>query len=524
VAVFGIDLGTTYSSISYLDATGRATVVPSRESGDSTPSAVYFESADSVVVGIKAKDTAVLEPDLVIDLIKRELGRHLTLRMHGTVFTPEQVSALILRRLVRDVAEATDTEVTDAVITVPAYFGITERAATRRGGEIAGLRVIDVLSEPVAAAISYGAFDVDADRTILVYDLGGGTFDTTVVRVSGGNIDEVSTGGDTELGGVDWDERLAEFVVEAFITEHPDAEHPFDDPATVQDIRAQVEAAKLRLTEVDSHTVRVVHAGQVTSVTITRDRFEELTADLLDRTVVIVRNALRAAADRGEGTIDQVLLVGGSSKMPAVARRLAAELGQEPRLHDPDLAVAKGAAWYAFEETYRRLVREGRAEDAATMARQAGLSTEQEERIAGRRISRVASRAFGVLALDEEEHVVHLIARNDRLPAEAVRTFHTATEAQAQINLYIMEQAGPDGSISPADHREIATGTVKVPPGQPAGWPVDVTFLLTASGMLQVAAIDQNTGQRIDLETRIDGHSDEEVAAARDVIAAIRIS
>ncbi len=532
MAVFGFDLGTTYSSIAYLDATGRATVVVGRDGVDSTCSAVYFESADSVVVGAKAKDTAVLEPDLVVDFVKREIGKHLTLRMHGQSFTAEEVSALILRRLIADAEAAVGHPVTDGVITVPAYFGIGEREATRRAGEIAGLNVIDVLSEPVAAAISYGAFDgaaepVDQDKTILVYDLGGGTFDTTVVRLVGDSIHEISTGGDNELGGIDWDERLAEYMVEQFCAEHPDVPHPFDDPATVQDIRTQAENAKIRLTGSDSHVVRLVHAGRVSTVTITREHFEELTVDLLDRTIEVTAGVLESAQQRGVADVDQVLLVGGASKMPAVAARLRTELERDPLLHDPDLAVARGAAWYAFEETYRQRVSAGDVDGARVMARQAGLSEARERRIARRRISRVAARALGVLCSDGglgDEYVMHLIEGSDALPADAIRTFYTSIESQTEVLVPIMEQAGRVQSPALDANREIAIGQIAIPPNQPIGTPVEVTFRLAANGLLQVTAADEETKEKLDLAIQIGGMSDADVARCRERVGTIKVN
>jgi len=527
VAVFGIDLGTTYSCIAYVDDTGRPTVLRNLEGADTTPSAVYFESPDSVVVGATAKDTAVLEPDLVVELIKREMGRHLTLQMHGRLYTPEEISAFILRKLAADAEAACGLPVKDVVITVPAYFGIAERDATRKAGEIAGLNVIDVLSEPIAAAISYGVLEPDVDRTILVYDLGGGTFDTSVITIRDGDIQVVCTDGDHELGGVDWDERLAEYAVEAFLAQHPDASHPLDDPSTVQDIRIQVEEVKKRLSVTTSRTMRVLHDGRVATVEITREQFETLTRDLLDRTVEITRRAIDVAQQRGVTHFDDVVLVGGSSKMPAVAARLREELGFQPRLHDPDLAVAKGAARYAFEETYRRLVASGAANEAHNMARRAGLTPAQEDAIAARKIRTVAARGFGVLCYSAEtdsEHVVHLIHGNDPLPVEATRTFYTVYDSQEEVGVAVMEQAGSTESERPEDNTRIAVGPISIPPGKPAGWPIDVTFRLDTSGLLQVVATEQSTQQRLDLAIQVGGMSDEDVARSREALARVRVS
>lgn len=491
MAVFGIDLGTTYSSVAYLDATGRPSVLPSREGGDSTPSAVYFSAPDAVVVGAKAKDTAVLEPDLVVDLIKRELGRHLTLTMHGRSYSAEEVSALILRRLVADAAQTIGEAVTEAVITVPAYFGVIERAATRRAGELAGLAVIDVLSEPVAAALSYRVTESGPERSILVYDLGGGTFDTTVVRVSRSGLNEVATAGDTDLGGVDFDERLAEHAVAAFLAEHPDVSHPFDDPATVQDIRARVEEAKRGLSSETERTIRVMHAGRVTTVPVSRELFSGLVSDLLDRTVELTRAVLAAAAERGVERVDEVLLVGGSSRIPAVATRIADALGVEPRLHDPDLAVARGAAWYAFEETYRRLRAADRRDEAATMASRSGITPEAEERMADRGVGRVSPRGYALTTrqgtrLADGADVTPLLAANTALPVTATNRLASTADGAAQLDFTLLEDAGHNGRA--AEYRAIGAGALRVPAGSPAGWAAELTFRLSGSGVPSFSA------------------------------------
>ncbi|MFD0535875.1 Hsp70 family protein [Actinomadura luteofluorescens] len=344
---------------------------------------MFFESGENVVVGQTAKDTAVLEPDNVVSLIKRDMGRDVTRPIHGIDFTPEEVSAFILLKLATDARTTTGEEARDVVITVPAYFGVAERDATRKAGRIAGLNVIDIVSEPIAAAITYGVLNPETDRTILVYDLGGGTFDTTIIALREGHIEVVCTDGDHELGGADWDARLVEHLAERFRAEHPGAGDPLDDRQTEQQLRRDAEDAKKALTTRTSHTVRVMHGGRVASVEVTREKLEELTKDLLDRTVEITGRTLATAAEKGVEDYDDLVLVGGSTKMPVVAARLQTELGLAPRLQDPDLAVAKGAALYAFEETYRRLVREGAAERAEEMANRAACRPSSRSRSPG---------------------------------------------------------------------------------------------------------------------------------------------
>ncbi|CNG08058.1 Chaperone protein DnaK (Hsp 70) [Mycobacterium tuberculosis] len=551
MAVYGIDLGTTYSCIASIDDVGRPAVLRNLEGTDTTPSVVFFESGENVVVGATAKDTAVLEPDNVVSLIKRDMGRDVTRPIHGIDFTPEEISAFVLLKLATDARTTTGEDARDVVITVPAYFGAAERDATRKAGRIAGLNVIDIVSEPIAAAITYGVLnprteagsgaeagthggapgaahgDAPGDRTILVYDLGGGTFDTTVIALRGGHIEVVCTDGDHELGGADWDARLVEHLAERFREEHPGAGDPLDDKQTEQQLRRDAEDAKKALTTRTAHTVRVMHGGRVAAVEITREKLEELTKDLLDRTVEITGRTLSTAAEKGVDDYDDLVLVGGSTKMPVVAARLATELGLTPRLQDPDLAVAKGAALYAFEETYRRLVREGAAERAEEMANRAGLSAEQQKQIAGRQIKTVASHAFGIVVVDREtgaENVAHLVHANDDLPAAKTEDFFTVYDDQTSADIRVMEQAGVVESGDLIDNTEIATGEIRVPPGKKAGWPIGVTFALDSSGLLNVTAVEKETGEKLELKVDVGGMSEEEVERSRKALSRVQVS
>ncbi|MFG2005223.1 Hsp70 family protein [Spirillospora sp. NPDC048911] len=559
MAVYGIDLGTTYSCIASIDDVGRPSVLRNLEGTDTTPSVVYFESGDNVVVGATAKDTAVLAPDDVVSLIKRDMGRDVTRQIHGFDYTPEELSAFILLKLATDARTTTGEEARDVVVTVPAYFGAAERDATRKAGQIAGLNVIDIVSEPIAAAITYGVLnppakpsgatgvattvdtggdagddadggtdiDVRQDRTILVYDLGGGTFDTTVIALRSGHIEVVCTDGDHELGGADWDSRLVEYLAERFRAEHPEAGDPLDDKQTEQQLRRDAEDAKKALTTRTAHTVRVMHDGRAAAIEITREKLEELTKDLLDRTIEITGRTLATAADKGVHDYDDLVLVGGSTKMPVVAARLETELGLAPRLQDPDLAVAKGAALYAFEETYRRLLAAGEQDRAEEMAGRAGLSAEQQRQIAGRQIKTVASHAFGIVVVDREtsaENVAHLVHANDELPAAKTEDFFTVFDDQTSADIRVMEQAGSVESPELIDNTEIATGVVAIPGGKKAGWPIEVTFTLDSSGLLHVTAVEKETGERLELKIDVGGMSEEEVEKSRTALSRVRVS
>ena len=341
--VLGIDLGTTQSCVAYIDETGRPAIVRSAIGEDTTPSAVYFESPQSVVVGRAAVNEALVAPELVAQLVKRDMGTGREYSFHGERHTPESVSALILRELVRSAEEQTGSTFHDVVITVPAYFGIAEREATRRAGQIAGLNVLEVLAEPVAAAMHYTSLVDRSDgeaRHILVYDLGGGTLDTTVIRLEGDEVTVVCTDGDARLGGADWDQAIAGYLLTQ-VKQHPGV-RPEQDPQFMQDLLIIAEQLKKELSAALARRRVLRFDGTATTVELTRAMVEDLTADLLERTVAVTERAIDAARRRGITTFDEVLLVGGMSRFPAVTRLLKERFGFDARHHEPDLAVAKG--------------------------------------------------------------------------------------------------------------------------------------------------------------------------------------
>ncbi len=504
MTVFGIDLGTTYSCVAYMGDTNRPTVVRNLDEADTTPSVVYFESPDNIVVGAVAKDALKIDAKNVKTRIKRDMGHQVTYEFHGRQYRPEEISAQILRKLAADTAVGTGGEVKDVVITVPAYFGINERAATKEAGELAGLNVIDIVSEPIAAAISYGSLTAATDRTILVFDLGGGTFDTTVISMRDGNIITVCTDGDHDLGGADWDDEVSLYLLGEFRRQHPDVTDPADDEQVVEEVRLQAEDAKRKLSSTTKQNVRVMHAGRMATIELTREKFEELTHTLLARALEITRRTVETAKGKGVDRYEDVLLVGGSTKMPAVKERLAEQFGFEPQLYDPDLAVAKGAAIYAFEETYRRMLAEGgrQAEQANVLAKQAGLSEAQQQAMRKRVIRTVASRSFGVVIYDESdqaEYVDHLVHANDQLPASKTEEYYTLEDNQLAVIVRVMEQSGASESRELANNREIIKGNIAIPKGKPRGWPIEVTFDLDGSGLLKVAAVEREAGKRLDL-------------------------
>ncbi|HEX5403901.1 MAG TPA: Hsp70 family protein [Pseudonocardiaceae bacterium] len=487
VVILGIDLGTTFSVAATMGEHGRPTVLPNQLGDATTPSEVYFRSASSVLVGRAARAAAATDPDNAVALIKRRMGTECELRFHGVAHTPESVSALILRALV-----AGATTPVRAVITVPAYFGIREREATFQAARLAGIDVLELLAEPVAAALHYGTAVAESDGAVLVYDLGGGTFDTTVLRVTGAGVTVVATDGDSELGGADWDERVVDHLAEHW----PDD----DDESFIRQLRVEAEVAKLALSVATECDVRL---GAVT-VRLDRDTFEQMTADLVDRTMTIVARTLAAAAAKGVRRIDDVVLVGGSSRMPRIAAAVAEQLGIRPRLVEPDFAAALGAAVRAHQLADDR-TREGLRAAGGALARIADAPT-----------ASVVSRSFGILLDDsydpnaERRFVRHIVHRNDPLPTSGSAEFATVMPGQYRIRVQVFEQAGDVESAEMADNRRVLDGELRLPAGLPAGSPVTITLRVSADGLLGVTARERTGGGRLELEAYVEGVVDEQ--------------
>ncbi len=346
--VFGIDLGTTYSCISYIDEAGKPVIIPNSEHRLTTPSVVLFEGKNRIV-GEEARNSALLQPESVVEMVKRHMGEaEWRFAYQEREYTPEEISSYILRKLAADAQAALGVEVSDVVITCPAYFGLAQREATARAGEIAGLTVREIINEPTAAALSYG-LQSEQDQVVLVYDLGGGTFDVTIIEIKQGAITVIATGGDHHLGGRNWDEALVIYLAQQWQAETGQMIDPTDDAETLQELWLKAEKAKCTLTSRKGFKLPVTHAGQVAKVTVTRDKFDELTSGLLDRTILFMQVTMDEARARGYDHIDLILLVGGSTRMPQVSARLEAEFQLPMRLFDPDEAVAKGAALYGHK-------------------------------------------------------------------------------------------------------------------------------------------------------------------------------
>jgi molecular chaperone DnaK len=548
VSYFGIDLGTTYSAIAYIDETGRPTVVRDQQSSaEVTPSVVYFEGPSNVVVGKTAKEVSRVYPERVVSLVKRHMGQESEWEFDGNDYTPESISALILKQLAQDAAVYTGAPVKTVVITVPAYFGMLERDATRNAGTIAGLNVIGIVPEPVAAALHYDALG-DEERTILVFDLGGGTFDTTVIRVGGDDIEVICTDGDQKLGGADWDARLLDHLLESFVAKASPEGSPSDDEQFMQELALTVEDTKRQLSQVETRPVALRFGGASAIVEVTRAAFEERTTDLVDRTIEYTERTLRTFAEKRPGTtIDEVLLVGGSTKMPMITARLRAKFGWEPKLYDPDLAVAKGAARYALGRAVWNWDPASAAvgepstaevtERIEEIAASTGISARAIRSAATKRITNVLPKAFGVKLVDTERpgwsddpegasFIRHLVHANDQLPSGPHElSASTVFDNQTEIPVAVYEQAGSEESQDLTANKAVdnGAGVISGLPPLPADSPLLIVMSVDDEGLLTVRAEEASTGKDLVIQVQVSVLSEQDVRDAKRQVSAITV-
>ena len=538
--VFGIDLGTTYSAIAYVDEHGKPVIVPNQESERITPSVVLFDG-ESVIVGNTAKESAKVEPHRVVSRVKQHMGDpNFVFEHEGQVYSPEDLSSFILRKVVGDAELALGGDkITDVVITCPAYFGTAEREATANAGRLAGLNVRAILNEPTAAAIAFGLEQSD-DQTVLVYDLGGGTFDVTMIEIKDRLIRVICTGGDHRLGGALWDEAVVMHLAEEFRNQTSEESDPLDDPEVLNDLFLQAERGKKTLSQRDKAPFRVTHAGKQARVELERDQFEAVTKHLLDRTIELTREMLADARAKGYEAFDKIILVGGATRMPQVHDRIVSEFAKEPEIYDPDEAVAKGAALFGLKESLQDEVREILAPSNPAAAGEGGaldLDAVSEAQVSealdklekdlgftltgpvrelvNTRIVNVLSKSLGVVAKDAEnkEVVVYLLPRNGEVPMERSSDFGTDTANQAGVDIHVM--AGERDSPEPTDCQDVGTATLNLPDGLPARSPVRVKFAISRDGRLSVTATELTSGGTIDVQFETEAVMNSEQVEAR---------
>lgn len=530
--VFGIDLGTTYSCIAYIDANGKPVVLKNAEGDLTTPSAVFFESQTDITVGSAAKESAKMYPEQVVTFIKRNIGQPgFKKNLNGIDMTPEEISSYILKKVVHDAEDSLRMEgkldeneqIRDVVITCPAYFGVAERDATKTAGEIAGLNVMAIINEPTAAAITYGVTDDSQTKTVLVYDLGGGTFDITMINIKPGEIRVICTGGDDTLGGKDWDSRVLLYLAEQYQNETGTPDEILDDAETLQELSLAAERAKKLLSAKEKAPVAVNYMGERVRVELTRQKFDELTEDLLTRTIDLTREMFKEAEKKGfsQKDVSEILLVGGSSKMPQVISRVKAEFGIDTKMFDPDESVAKGAAIYANKMSEFNIVleeiakKQGKTVEEVKEQVDSGKMDVQKEakkanipmrggRLPGEdvKIINVSSRSFGTCAYDVNDQLklFNIILKNAELPAAGMNPFYPRYNNQKSVKFQVMECLASDEIVDPDLGKEIGTAELSLPAGVTLDTEIQVTFRLDESGLLHLHAKEMKDGREVDAE------------------------
>lgn len=526
--VFGIDLGTTYSCIAYVDETGRATVVNNSEGTNTTPSVVNFASPSQVVVGQVAKENAVIDPDNTISLVKTLMGKtDFAISYNGEDKSPEEVSAYILRKVAEDAGKMLDTEVKDVVITCPAYFGTAERTATKNAGIIAGLNVLEVISEPTAAALYYGCAREQEEKTILVFDLGGGTFDVTIMNISSEKIEVICSDGNHELGGKDWDEAVMRYLAEEFISQ-TGFDGEFDEYAQ-QDMRLKAEKAKQQLTSRDQVPVMLDAAGLRARINLTREKFDEITSALLGEAIEKTESAIDVAKEKGYN-IDEILLVGGSTRMPQVTKAIVDRFGMEPKILDPDEAVAKGAAIHAVN-VYVNNQKSLEPGDVGETTVNVGGATKEinaddyKEELAvqpemmsiggkTRQVVVATTKSFAIeVLINGESKCCNMIIKNEPMPNGSIsvtKEFGTNIADQESAELVVYESDFMEETFDVDKDFVLGTATLELPGNLPAGSPIQVTFTLSTEGILEVSGVDKTTGREVHATMKAKGIMAEE--------------
>ena len=463
--VVGIDLGTTNSVVAVMEGQS-PTVIANAEGNRTTPSVVAFTKTNERLVGQLAKRQAVTNPDRTISSIKRHMGTDFKVKIDGKDYTPQEISAMVLQKLVNDASTYLGERVTKAVITVPAYFNDAQRQATKDAGRIAGLEVLRIINEPTAAALAYG-LDKKTSETILVWDLGGGTFDVSVLEVGDGVFEVKSTNGDTRLGGDDYDERVVAFLVAEFRKEQ--GIDLATDRQAMQRLTEAAEKAKIELSSVVQTNINLpfITADQNgpkhMDLTFTRAKFEELTADLTDRCVAPFKNAL-ADAKIDIAQLDEVVMVGGSTRMPVIQELVKKLTGKDLNQSvNPDEVVAIGAAIQAG-------VLAGEVRDVVLLD--------------------VTPLSLGLETLGGVN--TKLIERNTTIPTRKTQVFTTAEDGQTSVDIHVLQG---EREMAP-DNKTLARFRLEGIPAAPRGVPqVEVTFNIDANGIVAVGAKDLGTGK-----------------------------
>ena len=554
--IYGIDLGTTYSAIAFVNEHGKTEIITNSDNERVTPSVVFFESEENVIVGTIAKESAKTDPGRVADFVKRQMhDKDWVFPLDDKSYKPEEISALILRRLAGDAQKTGNHEVKDVVITCPAYFGDLERERTRQAGKLAGLNVVEILDEPVAAAIHYGLNDDAKGKNVIVYDLGGGTFDVTVVSI--GNDSEkneiriVCTEGDHNLGGKDWDDRIVQYFVDEFRNQTSNDTDPLEDQETAYDLRLNAEIDKKTLSNRDKIKRRISVDGENAIVELTRAKFDALTEDLLEKTFALTDQVVAEATQRGIDQIHAFLLVGGSTRMPQIKEKAAARygssLGVTPVEFEVDEAVAKGAAKSGEIKVITIRVGEVAAQIAGAqgidmdalsdidkdrilqqatvrVAEEGGYELEVVKTATITELNKVATKSYGIRALKDGRPIVrNLIVKQTPVPAEGSQVFGTAGPNADEIDLVVFMNNESEGDAPLDMCEELGQAVFQLDGNLPAKAPIEITFQLDEQGRLTLVGLDKTHGKTITAHFKAEGvMTDEEFQEAgekqRDIV------
>ena len=513
----GIDLGTTFSAVAHIDAYGKPQIVPNSESERITPSVILFDGSN-VIVGTTAKNNAMAEPEKIVDFVKREMGKpkeQFHREFSGKIYSAEELSALILKKLKLDAEKYLKEPITDAVITVPAYFNDAERTATITAGQLAGFNVLQIINEPTAAALAYGLDKLEEDQTVFVFDLGGGTFDVTIMRIEGHHINMIATNGDHRLGGKDWDDSIVNFVAEEFDRQH--GENPLLDLQSYQELHTRALSAKIQLSSRPQTAVIHHHSGKSVKLEITREEFERRSQHLVEKCKTICEMVMQESRMTWD-KIDKVLLVGGMTRMPMV-RALVGQLTQAPVIDDvnPDEAVAMGASIQAILS----LLEEER------LSGEKVLPENTRDQFAGRdggliQVTNITSHTLGVVLWDEaqlEEYVFPMIRKMTAIPATAKNSFGTAMANMQRAVVRVVEGE----STLPGECTPLGICDVELPSFLPKGSPVELTYQYNANQVLEISVEACGNRAKVSIE-RNTGLAPGEVAQAIANLGSLRVA